>query len=748
VPVTVVAGLLSVACGTANHSSADSSADSGSPDSGHTSFYPDAGGYPDAGSYPEAGTVVGQLDAGPDSNLSMLSPLTNVTATEREDSVGIDFDPVDNAVDYRVYALPAAADLTTNSNGSITIRNGVYRCAGLRQTLDLPNNIGNSVTDPDAGQAYVNSIYSWTATVPATPTLGYVYLVPTSEAVPVYAVAIHPESAEVGWRESRAKIYTTSATTRSTLLSQGARDDGIVFYVPSSASSGTTTMYHSEEAMVVAGQGWTSYTEYYFTSGSLSGRQGDSTPPSSAFQILTTQVAGSVPLMSVMYNGTQTGHVELSVGRERFRRSESQGPGPLWHLEWSGITASTTLVVEALASGCPYQGFLSPQSVNAPPHQPLDTLSQLAAASPTGEVYINGEYDVTAIDGGLPLMHQGSNSPVPIARSYVQVTPQPHDPTAWDWYEGFNVDAGPPAFVPSPDPASCSCDPDASPAAPCGYGAGACGYWNSAGLSAGAYEVDSPSGVPLLAFGQFLGQFWEVFDDFGQDVTGTLRFTAPKTATLDTDPTKFLHVTWSVDTVSTDRRYPQLIVSDQPSPIEDAFSNPDSNFLLIQPILGPSMRFEVEAFHGLFDGKPWAVNNQAPDHALIDYDNWATDYPSTPTEPPAEPPFEHAGMDRITKYDAYISSTVLYAFMDGTPAGCMQYPSNGFALTGAVTVTFGDVLYHEGAGDELVCSEQKPYAFMHEHQCTETKRHWDDLGFKSGVAAPPWNDTLFPCIPY
>jgi hypothetical protein len=160
------------------------------------------------------------------------------------------------------------------------------------------------------------------------------------------------------------------------------------------------------------------------------------------------------------------------------------------------------------------------------------------------------------------------------------------------------------------------------------------------------------------------------------------------------------------------------------------------------------MRFEVEAFHGLFDGKPWAVNNQAPDHALIDYDNWATDYQPTTTEPPAEPPFEHAGMDRITKYDAYISSTMLYAFMDGTPAGCMQYPSNGFALTGAVTVTFGDVLYHEGAGDELVCSEEKPYAFMHEHQCTETKRHWDDLGFKSGVAVPPWNDTLFPCIPY
>lgn len=196
-----------------------------------------------------------------------------------------------------MYVLPNATDVTTNSDGSITIQHGVYRCAGLRQTLDLPNNIGNSLTDPDAGQVYVNSVYSWTATVPATPTLGYVYPVPTSGAVPVYAVAIHPESSEIGWRESRAKIYTTSTTTQATLLAQGGRDDGIVFYVPSSAGSSTATMYHSEEAAVVAVQGWTMYTEYYFTSGSLSDRQSDSTPPSPAFQVLTTQLAGSVPLM-------------------------------------------------------------------------------------------------------------------------------------------------------------------------------------------------------------------------------------------------------------------------------------------------------------------------------------------------------------------------------------------------------------------------------------------------------------------
>ena len=77
----------------------------------------------------------------------------------------------------------------------------------------------------------------------------------------------------------------------------------------------------------------------------------------------------------------------------------------------------------------------------------------------------------------------------------------------------------------------------------------------------------------------------------------------------------------------------------------------------------------------------------------------------------------------------------------------MQYPK-AFALNGAVSVTFGDVLYHEGAADERVCHDSRPYSFMHVHQCTETKRHFDDLGFKSAVPAPTWNEALMPCSPY
>ena len=43
---------------------------------------------------------------------------------------------------------------------------------------------------------------------------------------------------------------------------------------------------------------------------------------------------------------------------------------------------------------------------------------------------------------------------------------------------------------------------------------------------------------------------------------------------------------------------------------------------------------------------------------------------------------------------------------------------------------------------------ERPYVYMHEHECSETHRHWDDLGYKAGVPAPGWNTTTFPCTSF
>jgi hypothetical protein len=728
------------------------------------------GGTADAGVNP---TNVGQIEGGlGETGLPNLPTLTNVVATEREDSVGIDFDPVDDAVDYRVYPLPNPGDVTVNADGSLTIKNAIYRCAGLRQTYDLPNNTTNDLNNPDAGQVYenFNPQYSWTAEIPASPTVGYVYVTPGTGLVPVYAIGVHPTAPEVGWRETRPKIYTTDSNLRASLLANSGRDDGIVFYVPSAASAATTTVYHSEN-VDSPGQNLTSYTESYFTSADMSSHMMDTTPPAPAFQVLTAGADGTKPLMAVTYHPGQD-HTELAVGKERFKRASNQGPGPLWHLEWAGITAPTTLVVEALSSGCPFQGFLSPQTITAPPHQPLLTMAQLASASPTGEVYINGQFDLpgttytiltgngsmggmwSVSDAGFPMLQTKTSSPVPTARSFIQVSPKPHNPADWDWYQGFNVGSDFGTVTTGQDPKDCACQMPGATVA-CQNGNGGCGYWTSPNFDIGAYLLDIPNNQPLFAYGQLLGQLWDVLDDTYQDVTAMTRFTANKSATISSDPNQYLKVTWTVNTVGTPRRYPQLIISDQPSPVQDSFENPDGNTVLIQTRIGPSMRLELEAFHGLVNGKPWAVNNQATVHGLVDYDNWSTPGTdnSAPTGKPqpipgADSPFEHAGMDRMTRYDAFISASQLYVFMDGAPAACAKLPASPFVLNGTVTVTFGDVLYHESAGDELVCAGVRPYSYMHEHECSETKRHWDDLGFKSGVPAPAWDSVNYPCTPF
>ncbi|MEO7035138.1 MAG: hypothetical protein ABI548_14570 [Polyangiaceae bacterium] len=646
--------------------------------------------------------------------LPVLPRLTNVVGTLRDDSVGIDFDPVDGALDYRVYPLPDDGDITAFSDGSLTVKNAIYRCAGMRQTYDLRNSL--NAGDPDL---FVFDKLGTTATIDPKPernTLGYVYLTKGAGRIPVYALANYASDGEEGWRASRVKVYTTHAYDQQRMLAAGWRDDGIVFYVPAATGATTHTLFGSEIAGLVAGQGWLKHQQYYFTSDAMSAHTGDTTPPAPAFEVLNAAAgADTKPLMAVLYQGTHI-HVELLAGQERFKRAAYQGTSPDWHVEWSGLTGDTTLVVEALKNGCPFQGYLSPQHLEASEHQTFLTLDELQQASPTGEVFINGQYDKVV------------GNPMPIARSFLKVTPAPHKAGDWDWYQGFNVGSDLGAVT---EVAGCT---DLN-----------CARWQTNDLDITAYRLDKPGplNVPVIAFGQFLGQFWESFDDSAHDVTGKIRISARTKARIDADPNKYLHATMSVDIVSTDRRYPQLLLTDQDIPVQEGLKNPASNNILIQPILGPSMRLEVQAFHGLVPGLvgSWDVNNQAAEHRLIDYDNEKV------SAQPNDAPFEHASMDRLTRFDAFISSQRIYVFMDNQPAGCVLLPS-AVKLSGPVTYTVGDVLYHEGAADELVCDQARPYTFMHAHQCVETKRHFDDLAFKNGVAPPAWDDKRFPCLPY
>src|SRR5262249_25573037 len=148
----------------------------------------------------------------------------------------------------------------------------------------------------------------------------------------------------------------------------------------------------------------------------------------------------------------------------------------------AGLTGPTTLVVEALDSGCPFQGFLAGEHLQAKPHQTFYTLDELQAAAADGETFINGQYDV-------------DHRPRPIARSFLQVEPQPHNPADWDWYQGFSAgfSFGDGVIQDGGDP------------------------WSVRRLypewDIGGYSLDKPNGILVFSYAPFLGQFWTAFDD-------------------------------------------------------------------------------------------------------------------------------------------------------------------------------------------------------------------------------------------
>ena len=80
-----------------------------------------------------------------------------------------------------------------------------------------------------------------------------------------------------------------------------------------------------------------------------------------------------------------------------------------------------------------------------------------------------------------------------------------------------------------------------------------------------------------------------------------------------------------------------------------------------------------------------------------------------------------------------------YLFLDGKAYGCVDLPDAGVPA-GEVSVTFGDVLYHSGV-DAL-----DRYGYYQSKYQKVTRRHFDNLGFKSGVPAPAWDSSRFPCV--
>ena len=667
-----------------------------------------------------------------------LPTIGNVRVITHADTAIIEFEPVAGALDYRIYPEPAESDWLIGDQGEIGVKNGIYRCAGDRifqaREADDANRFDCSLSGCD------NTLHNYVRREDES-VLGYVFLTPGSDRVPVYRVA-NPNGAggfrNADWvvplySEANSAEYVVDTSAREALLAQGWRDDGIAFYTSKSA---TKTVYRVHYA---AGADWQGdNVVFFFTDGPEHDARAAQPPAQIAdlgprFQILDTQDESSVALHRVTYPGSFD---VLAAGDARFDQVLHQGIRPVWSVTWPGITQQTRFIVEALDQGCPFPGgYIAATHADAdidrtsmqPFNQPSITLDEARLSS--GEVFINGQHDP-------------SNRPKPIARAYVDVTPEPQP--AMDFLATFDPGAPFAPFTKWRD--------------------------NNAFIFRNAdWAIDTSGCTDNFTFGPLLGQLVLGFGDGGSSCNVSI---TPRKVPTKLTADRFLHVRMASDIPSTNRRYPQILITNVPlkdDPAPDAGNIDDvpvhsrlGNFPY--QLTGPDMvagtaddvpamggqSIVVQPFGGYqetqieyCDTRGWGVSQQC-NRANV-YGFHAGDYQDTWKQSWAPVPVQGdlAGFDRPVQWDVYSSTDRVYVFMDGRLAACAVLPA-GRMPAGPVTVAYRAVIYHCGI-DESVTPDNTGHQYEHQYSLCHSDRHMDDFGIDLSTAAPEWDESVLPC---
>ncbi len=659
----------------------------------------------------------------PSDGLPELPRIDNVRVTQRGDTAIVDFEPVEGARDYRIYPLPSSDDVLIGENGELVVQNAIYRCAGDRPLRSRSDDPATAYDASLGGGANLLHDYERDE---ADSVLGHVYLTPGEGREAVYRMADpngHGGFQNADWlapmlSEQAAADYVIGTAARQEALNSGMRDDGIVFYAPAAGTVGTTPVYRKQYSDQWNGPLLT----FYFTEGDeYDARAMDSGDDvvdfGERFEVFVEPQAGTVPLHRVLYSGNNSFDV-LAAGEPRFQWTLNQGNQPIWSLAWPGLTATTTLVIEALDQGCPFpDGYVASHSAPADEfNYPSLTLDE--ARLDSGEVYINGQHDP-------------ANRPRPIARAYVEVTPEA-DPDM-DWFEGFDADA-------TWDPFEIESGNN-----------GVFIYRND------KWAIDFSGCTPNLTVGPMLGQLVVGYADGGSSCNMSM---VPREIEPQISANDFLHVRMSTTIPSTGRRYPQVMITTtdvlNPGDVQPLDSVPLHARLgpfsfSGEPVgSGPERSIIVQPFGGYHelnlefcDGRGWGVSEQCP-HANI-YGHHAGNYTEEWEEPwlPLPPLGDVAGFDRPVQLDVYASTERVYVFVDDKPAGCGILPT-GRMPEGDVNVAFRGVLYHCGI-DESVVPDDSAHQYLKRFSLCHFDRAMDDFGIDEHVPAPAWNEDIMPC---
>jgi hypothetical protein len=646
-----------------------------------------------------------------------LPEIQNVRLTMHGDTAIIDFEPVDGALDYRVYPLPAAGAWQLDDSGALVVPDAIYRCGGDRPFVRRED-------DPAGGvDRSLSGTYFGYQRSEAESILGHVYLTPGPGRQPVYRVGDPDGKGGFTWdyvaqpaSEFSSADYVIGSEARDALVAAGGRDDGIAFYAP---DAGTMPVYRAQ----VTPNDYSTHPVFYFTDGAEHDQRttdAQVTAVAERFRVFATAEPDTVPLHRVTYDWGNTFDV-LAAGEPRFQRVLHQGNQPIWSVTWPGLTGETILVVEALDAGCPFAGgYIGAVHADADENNPYPSITVDEARLPgTGEVYVNGQ-------------HAPENRPRPVARAYVQAIPEA--PPAMELYESFaDATAWQPLTTTTED--------------------------NLVRIRRNDRFIVEYAGCTANdPIGPVLGQLVFGGGDWGSSCNMSI---IPRELQPELAGDTFLHTRMSTEMPSSGRRYPQILITtvpvaepgsqqysyDEPVrsrlgplPIADGYQpgSGSDRTIIVQPF-GSNHELQIE----FCDRRGWGVNTQCQRANIYGYHAGA--YEEEWQEPWRPVPVlgDVAGFDRPVQLDVYASTERVYVFSDGKPAGCAVLPA-GSMPAGPVTVVFGAVIYH-GAIDESVVPETSPHQFMRRYFPDYYTRRIDDIGIDRGVSAPAWDEATLPC---
>jgi hypothetical protein len=457
--------------------------------------------------------------------------------------------------------------------------------------------------------------------------------------------------------------------------------------------------------------------------------------------------------------------------RQAPRKIEDTPFAVMRQIEVYGITGPTRLVVEGISEQCPFPGVVGSQHVDVKlsgnitsddrfpvkPDTPMSVFTEDEVRARYGSMIINGQ-----APGPFLTLPAEPLSPKVLARTTVLLTPQAADvePPAKQFFDDFSAADDVPVFIPKPTTVA-------------KQERNAYRYmWQNSKWNFLAYDVHLLGDKRTGAQTDFVlerGHLKTLLADNYQDVFGS-HLLIPKQP-VQLDDKLYLHVTFEVDTNSSDRRYwwltlcgaaeagktilpdGQLAAHIQQTPFfyQDDGQNPS--------IMGWNC---LQAFPRDGGNGPLPPDNKRPEsditiivnrpgpYAVEDRDNVVNVSPNDYRQngsPAWYRTHDESGapngvmLDDLyviaprVRFDFYIRRDRVIMYANGKQKLCNDFPKQKLTMAEGA-LGYGSVLYHSSAEYTESQRARTGQRYYQTNTPFLDVRHWDNLGYDEKIGAP------------